>query len=210
MAMPSPVATAGLVVRSIQLACAAGGEQDRAGRDEQHFFERLLADDGARRIVPSWMIRSRVKAKSILDTLPVDRTLSTSTRMISRPGRIALGMEDPALGVGGFLGKGELRTFLVELGAPEDQLPDAGRPFLHQRADCFAQAEPVAGLDRIVKVDRDLVLVGQDHGHAALGVLAAALRRRVLGHDQHIAVPRKLHGGPQPGDAAADDEEVGL
>ena len=69
-------------------------------------------------------------------------------------------------------------------------------------------AQAVTGLDGVIEVDRDLVFVGQGHGHAALGVLGAALRGRVLGDHEDIAVPCQLHRGTETGDAAADDEEV--
>ena len=51
---------------------------------------------------------------------------------------------------------------------------------------------------------------GDKHaGDAALGVVAVALLDAVLGDDQHIEVARHLQGRPQPGDAGADDQQVG-
>ncbi len=81
--------------------------------------------------------------------------------------------------------------------------------FLNERAHGLAQTEPVARLDGVFEMDRDFVLVRQRHGDAALCVFAAALGRRILGHDEDLAVPRKLDCRAETGNTAADDEEVG-
>ena len=122
---------------------------------------------------------------------------------------IPLRVKDPPLAVRRLLGECEFGAFLVELGPPPDELADAQGTFLDQGADRLPDAEAVARLDGVIEVDGDLVLVGQDHGHAALGVLGAALRRRVLGDHEDIAVPCELDGCTETGDTAADDEKVG-
>ena len=119
-------------------------------------------------------------------------------------------MEDAALGVGRFLRERELRAFFVEFRAPEDELPYPRGALFNERAHGLAQAEPVTGPNGVIEVDRDLVLVREHHGDAALGVFAAALGRRVLGHHEDLAVLRQFDGCAETGHTPADDEEVGF
>ena len=68
-------------------------------------------------------------------------------------------MQDPPLGMRRLLGEREFGPFLVEFGTPQNEFPDPGRTFLDKGAYGLTQTEAVAGLDRIVEVDRDLILV---------------------------------------------------
>ena len=118
-------------------------------------------------------------------------------------------MDDAAVAVAALAGQRELAVLLVELGAPADQLVDLLRRLADDHLDDLAVAQAGAGDERVLDVVLEAVLRRQHAGDAALGVGAVALLDAVLGDDEHVEVRRHLEGGPQPGDAAADDQDVG-
>ena len=68
--------------------------------------------------------------------------------------------------------------------------------------------EPVTGGERIGFVKRDLIVIAQRGGNAALGILAGRLVQRVFGEHQNLAGRSQSDGGSQPGDAGANHKEV--
>ena len=98
---------------------------------------------------------------------------------------------------------------LVEVRAPVDQLLDVLGGFADDHLDDVGVAERAAGDERVGDVVLEAVL-GIDHaGDAALGVGAVGLLDRVLGDHEHAEAGIDGDRGPQPGDAAADDQHVG-
>ena len=80
-------------------------------------------------------------------------------------------MQNAIAAVCALAGKRQLAAVLVKLDAPLDQLFDLRWPFRHQRANRVDIAQPRAGLDRVLFVKTDFVVVAQCHGDAALRVL---------------------------------------
>ena len=68
--------------------------------------------------------------------------------------------------------------------------------------------EAVAGGDRVRDVQLGRIVGADRCGDAALGVAGIALARIGLGEDDDVAGFRQRERGAQPGDAAADDQEV--
>ena len=107
-----------------------------------------------------------------------------------------------------FAGEGQARALAVEFGPPFDQLPDGGRPFLHQGVHRRALAQPVPRRQRILLVQRDFVVVAQRHGDAALRIFGGRFPQAVLGDYQHTARFRQLDGGAQPGHPGSDYQKI--
>ncbi len=125
------------------------------------------------------------------------------------PGRVAPGPEDAPLAVRRLPRQGDARPLPIEPGAPVDQLQRARRTLFDQHPHRALVAQTVAGHDRVLKMQGNLIVVRKHGGHPALGLVAGRVARAVLGQDRHApAAPRDLEGGPEPGDAAARHDDV--
>ena len=119
-------------------------------------------------------------------------------------GGVAQGVDDAAVAVAA------LHADLgVEVGAVADQVVDGAGRLAHHQVDHVAVAQAGPGRVRVLDVVLEAVLRRAHGGDAALGVAAVALLHAVLGDDQHLHVGRRGQGRPQPGDAAADHQQVG-
>ena len=94
--------------------------------------------------------------------------------------------------------------------APVDQLANVARTVLDQRAHGRLVAQAVAGRHRVAAVQLGAVVGAHRRGDAALRVARVALARRRLGEDEDTAERGERDGRAQAGDAAADDEKIGL
>ena len=102
-------------------------------------------------------------------------------------GGVAMGMQHAIAAVGALAGEGDLGSGAIELGAPIDELFDAGRAFLHQHASCGFIAEAVPGLQSIFKMEADFVIIAECGSDAALGVLRVRFRDLALGQAKDAA-----------------------
>ena len=129
----------------------------------------------------------------------------------------AAGVDDPRARVAALAGEGERPGGLaVELGAQRDQLVHAGRALVDEDAHRLLVAQAGARGQGVGQVQVGRVLVAAEHGgHAALGPAGGRLGQHALG--QHAerqrrrrrrARPRQPDRGRQPGDAAAQDQDV--
>ena len=71
-------------------------------------------------------------------------------------------------------------------------------------------AEAVAGDERVLQVEADLVLVAERDRDAALSVLRVRFGEFELGQTKHTSVSGQLDCGPHAGDAGAYDNEIGF
>ena len=85
-------------------------------------------------------------------------------------GGIAVRVQHAAAAVRAFAGEQQAAALTIELGAPVDQLVNRRRPFLHQCAHGPRVAQAVAGDQRVLLVQFDLVVVAQRGGDSALRV----------------------------------------
>ncbi len=96
----------------------------------------------------------------------------------------------------------------VEVGAEPHQLADPLRPFGDDDPHDLLVAQPGPGDERVA----DVVLEGVGRGHhrrdPALRVVRVRLGRRLFRDDGDRAVLGGAEGEREPGDAAADDEEI--
>ena len=76
--------------------------------------------------------------------------------------------------------------------------------------DGRAVAQAVAGVERVLLVQLDLVVVAQGHRDAALRVFGRGFPQAVLGHHQHAPGFRQFDRRAQPGDAGSDHQKIGI
>ena len=133
------------------------------------------------------------------------------------PGGGAAGVHDPGPGVAALAGQGEQAGGLaVELDAERDQLVHPSGPLVDQDAHRLLVAEARTGRQRVGQVQVGRVLVAAQHRRdPALGPARRRLGQRALGeHTERqggrggCARPGQAHRGRQPGDAAAQDQDV--
>ena len=94
---------------------------------------------------------------------------------------------------------GECRTPLgieIEASPPLDQFPHVTRSILHEDVHRFGVAEPVAGGERIGRVERGRIIRADGRRHAALGVARVAFLWFCLGEDENVAGAAQLGGCP--------------
>ena len=132
-------------------------------------------------------------------------------------GRRPAGVDDPGHRVAALAGQQQPAALVgVEDGAEGDQLVDPGRALVDQDPHGVDVAQAGAGLEGVGQVEVGRVLVlGEHGGHPALGPAGGRLGQLGLGqHADPDAAQHRAGRGPdrgrQPGDAAAEDEEVEL
>src|SRR5689334_11878782 len=108
-----------------------------------------------------------------------------------------MGMKDAIATVRALASKGKFGGLAVELSAPGNQLLDALRRLFYQNLGGFGIAQAVSGIERVLQVEADLVLVTQRRSDPALRVLRAGVGDLAFGQDQHTSSGRKLNRCPQ-------------
>ena len=106
--------------------------------------------------------------------------------------------------------EGKPGALLIEVRAPLDEFLDAQRAFLDEDARRIAMAEAIAGDQRVLQMQADLVLVAEGDGDAALGVLGVRFAQFEFGQTEHTPIGGQLDCRPHAGDAGAHDNEIGL
>ena len=93
---------------------------------------------------------------------------------------------------------------------PSTQVGDPRRRLLGQHADGALAAEPAAGAQRVLGVQRRTVVVGERRGDAALRVPAVRGRDRRLREQEHVRLVGRAQRRVEPGDSPADDDQTPL
>src|SRR5207253_1972217 len=105
-----------------------------------------------------------------------------------------------------------LSTRRVLLGAKmRSQLNEVGNPlgpFTNQNVDCVFTAEAGAGSERVLLMERHIVIARHGPGNTTLRIVAVRFGPVFFGKDQGVAVPGCQEGVGEAGDPAADYEEV--
>ncbi len=131
--------------------------------------------------------------------------------------RRAAGVHDAGPRVAALAGQGErARGLAVEHRTERDELVHPGGALVDEDAHRLVVAQAGAGAQRVGQVQVGRVLVAAEHGgHPALGPAGGGLRQLALGqHPEGQRGPRRRDGfgetdrGRQPGDAAAQDQDV--
>src|SRR6185503_18787357 len=98
----------------------------------------------------------------------------------------------------------------VEVRTERDQVADPLGSLAHDGFHHVAMAEPRAGSEGVVGMRFEAVLGAPNRGDTTLCVLARALGEAILRDDHHRPVARAFERTGEPGNAAADDEDVAL
>src|SRR5579859_1429423 len=109
-----------------------------------------------------------------------------------------------------FASEGQLGAMAIEGCAPIDELLDALRPLFDQHAGGLGIAYAVAGFERILQMQADIVFITQGDGDAALGILRGRFGELAFGQHQHASGFGQFNGCAQAGDTSAYDDEVGF
>src|SRR5436190_901288 len=125
-------------------------------------------------------------------------------------GGVTMRMQDTGAAVRSFASEGQLGAVAVKSCAPVDQLLDALRPLFHQYSGGLGIAQTVAGIERILQMQPNIIFVAQGYGDAALGVLSSRFAELPFGQHQHASGFSQLNGGAQTGNAGSHDDEIGL
>ncbi len=96
----------------------------------------------------------------------------------------------------------------IERRPPRQQLADVLRSLVHEHVNRVDVAEPIAGRQRIARVQLRRIISTERGRDAALRVARIALGGVSLGEHDDVAGLRERERGTQAGDAAADDEKV--
>src|SRR4051794_26536006 len=92
-----------------------------------------------------------------------------------------------------FARKGDFCSGAVELGAPLDQLLDAGWSFLDQYARGLFVHQAIAGPKRVFQVKSDFIFIAERGRNSPLCILSVGLGHFALGKAQDAARGRELH-----------------
>src|SRR5438876_5961283 len=119
-------------------------------------------------------------------------------------------MQHAPNGMGGFTAERDLPGAVpVEPRAPGDELAHVARPVLHQHAHGVFVAEPIAGANRVCRMQHGTVVGAECRSDPALRVAGVALGGIRFGEDQHATGGRQCDRRAQASNSAADDYEVG-
>ena len=109
-----------------------------------------------------------------------------------------------------FAGEQELSALSVEFGSPFDQLLDRRGSLFYQGADRLTIAKAGTGVDRILLMNLDFVIITERDRNATLRVLGSGLLQRVLRDHEDPARRSEFNGRAESGHAGSDDQKVGL
>jgi hypothetical protein len=116
-----------------------------------------------------------------------------------------MSMQYAAPAVRPFAGEQQLRSIAIKFRTPIDQLLDRRRTFFHQGVHGFAVAQSRAGLDGVLLVQLDFIIVAQGHRNTTLSIFGGRFPQAVFSHDEHASNFRQLDGGAQTRDSCSDD-----
>lgn len=119
-------------------------------------------------------------------------------------------MQDAAPAMRGFLSERKARAFAIEFGSPFDELKDSLRPFFDQDMDRTRITQAVSGVDRVLLVKGDLVVVAEGDRNPSLRVMRRGLLQRVLRNHQDASGLCQFDGGSHAGYSGSHHQKIGF
>ena len=119
-------------------------------------------------------------------------------------------MQNSIAAMSAFTPKGELGTLAIELRSPRNQFFDPLRSVLNQNFRSFWIAQAIAGIQRVLQVQADLIFVAERCGDSALRELRAGIRDLALHKHHHPPRRSEFDRCPQACNSCADDQKIGL
>jgi hypothetical protein len=96
---------------------------------------------------------------------------------------------------------------VVELHAELDEVADAGRRLLREHGHCARAAEAAPRAERVLRVERRVVVVAHGSGDPSLCQQACRGQERPLREDENITLTRCAERREEAGDSATDHDE---
>jgi hypothetical protein len=124
------------------------------------------------------------------------------------PGGIAVRVQDAVAAVRALAGECQLAARAVEGGAPLDQFLNRRRTLFHQGAHGDGVAQAVAGIQRVLFMQLDLVVVTEGDGDATLRVFGGGFPKAFLGHHQHRTRLGEFDCRAQTGHSGSNDKKI--
>jgi hypothetical protein len=119
-------------------------------------------------------------------------------------------MQNSGTAVRRFTGEAQAASAAIKFGAPRNQFLNALRTFFYKHPRGFHIHQSISGLDGVLQVKLNFVIVAQGNGDTALCVLRVAFGDFALGDHQYTTGVGKSDGGAQSRDTTSDYDEVGL
>jgi hypothetical protein len=96
----------------------------------------------------------------------------------------------------------------IELDAELDEIANSGRRFLGQHRDRASPAQPATRPQGVFGVKRGRIVVADSRRDSTLGEHARGREKRPLRENQNVAIGGRAQGCNEPGDSAANDDEI--
>jgi hypothetical protein len=97
---------------------------------------------------------------------------------------------------------------LVELDAELDEIANSGSRFLGEYRDRAPPAQPATRPNGVFGVERGRIVAADGSRDPALGELTVRREERPLRENQNVALGGRAQGCNEPGDSAANDDEI--
>ena len=123
---------------------------------------------------------------------------------------VAVGVQDAGQRVRAFASAQQLAVLAIEGRPPLDQLGHPHRTLGHQHLGGGAENQPIAGVDRILEVQRGVLIAPHGDSDPTLRVMSVGLGHGLLGDHQDLAVARQFDGRAQPGHARPYHQKIHL
>ena len=188
MATPSPVATAGICGVAVELAHAAGGEQNGGGQHLLCFTPLVDEMDAADAAV----FHDQVGGEFKLEDGNIFQSLGFGVEGAQNlaSGGVAVGVQDAVAAVRALPAEGELGALPIEFRAPLNQFLDALGSVFDQHLGGFGIAETIARLQGVLQVEADFVFIAECGRDAALSPLRVGFGDLALGQNED-SCPRR-------------------
>ena len=96
----------------------------------------------------------------------------------------------------------------IELDAELDEIANSGRRFLGQHRDRASPAQPATRPQGVFGVEHGRIVVTDSRRDSTLGEHARGREKRPLRENQNVALGGRAQGCNEPGDSAANDDEI--
>ena len=128
-------------------------------------------------------------------------------------GRIAVCVQDAVAAVRAFACQHQLARMLafcvaVKARIPAQQLIHACRSFFHQDARRQRIHQPIAGSQRVLQMQSNVLRTANRHRDPALRILRVRFAQRLFSDNKHPSRIRQRDGGAKSGNAGSDDQKI--
>src|SRR6266480_2390782 len=117
-------------------------------------------------------------------------------------------MQNAIAAVRFFASERQLRALAAKLRAPLNQFFNAFRSIFHQCPCCLGIAETITSVQRVLKMQADLVFIAQRGRNPTLRQLRGRILDLTFSQHYYASSARQFNRGTQTGNSCADDNEI--